>query len=165
MLFVALSALVAIGPPKPTVVDDADRAAAATTAGVGAFVGVTIGGVIVPGMASLLGGAIGARPATKDLVIFSTIGGAAGAGVGAGLGSIPTAAPFYGQPLVALASTAGALAGLLPSLYFARLTPASSDPNDPVRLAQSACLLAGLVLSTGAAAGSAALLAEPGAGR
>jgi hypothetical protein len=150
---------------KPTTVDDADRAAAATTAGVGAFVGVTVGGVIVPGAASYLGGALGARPPTSDLVIYSTIGGAAGAGIGAGIGAIPTATPFLGQPVVALASTAGALAGLLPSLYFAKLKPATSDSNDPVRLAQSACLLGGVLFSTAAAAGTAALLAAPGVGR
>ncbi|HEY4223886.1 MAG TPA: hypothetical protein VGO62_21170, partial [Myxococcota bacterium] len=63
------------------------------------------------------------------------------------------------------AGTVGALAGLLPALYFGNLTPKTDDGNDPVRLARSGCLLLAISASSAAAAGAGALLAAPGVGR
>ena len=139
-----------------------DRAAAATTSGIGAFVGTALGGVLVPGVAGLIGNALGVgRLSSADLLILSTVGGTTGAAVGGGFGAVFTTRPFLGPALVGVAGAAGAAAGLVPSIFIGKIKPATLDPNDPVKLAQSACILASLVASSAAAAGTGALLATP----
>lgn len=154
----ATAAAAAAGAQEPT---SDDRAAAATTSGVGAFVGVTLGGVVVPGVAGLIGNFIQARPSSSDLLLLATVGGAGGAFVGGALGAVPTTDPWIGEGAVAVAAAVGALAGLLPAQYFATQTPATKDPNDPVKLQQSACVLVSVVASSGAAAAAGAWLAAP----
>jgi len=143
-------------------VNSDDRAAAATTSGVGAFVGTALGGVLVPGLVGLVDNAIGASRADKDgLLVLSAIGGTAGAAVGGAFGAIFTTKPWIGPALVGVASAAGAAAGLVPAIYVAKIPPATLDQNDPVKLAQSACILASLVASSAAGAGAGAWLAAP----
>lgn len=138
-----------------------DRAAAATTSGVGAFVGTALGGVIVPGVAGLIGNAVGGRLNSENLLIVSTIGGTAGAAVGGAFGAVFTTKAFIGPALVGVAGAAGAAAGLVPGIFVAKIKPATTDPNDPVKLGESACLLASLLASSAAAAGTGALMAAP----
>ncbi len=150
----------ATSPAAPVVTSD-DRAAAATTSGIGAFVGVALGGVVVPGTAGLIGGFIGLRPSASDQLLLTTIGGAAGAAAGGILGAIPTTEPWIGEPAVGAAAALGALVGLVPAMIVAQQKPKTSDPNDPIRLAQSACLFTAVAAASGAAAGAGALLAAP----
>lgn len=141
--------------------DDA-RATAATAAGITSFVGLALGGVVVPGGLAALGNYL-IGPASQDaLSVAGVAGGAAGALIGASIGAATTTV-WWGVPLVGLAAAGGSLVGLVPAALLNREATlvADPDPNTPLRLAAASSIVVAFLAGPLSAAGTAALLASP----
>ncbi len=141
--------------------DDA-RAQAATAAGVTSFVGLALGGVVVPGGLAALGNALNGPQSPDVLTVAGIVGGASGAAIGAAIGAATTTV-WWGVPLVALAAAGGSLIGLVPGAYLNREATLARDPdpNSPTKLGAAASIVVAFIAGPLAAAGTAALLASP----
>jgi hypothetical protein len=157
---VATDAAGAWDPEAPTM---DDRFRAATSAGVVAFVGLTLGGVGIPGALGVVASAVGGLLPEQALYIAAVVGGASGAAAGGAIGSLPLV-KWYGIPLVGLAAAAGACVGLVPTAFLAYAAaenpPDVFDSLNPLVVGQSASLVLAMAAGAGAAAVVAGLFAE-----
>jgi hypothetical protein len=140
-----------------------DRFRAATSAGVVAFVGLTLGGVGIPGALGVVASAMGGLLPEEALYIAAVVGGASGAAAGGVIGSLPLV-KWYGIPLVGLAAAAGACVGLVPTALLAYAAaenpPDVFDSLNPLVVGQSASLVLAMAAGAGSAAVVAGLFAE-----
>lgn len=153
----------AAGAWDPEAPSTDDRFRAATSAGVVAFVGLTLGGVGIPGALGVVASALGGLLPEEALYIAAVVGGASGAAAGGVIGSLPLV-KWYGIPLVGLAAAAGACVGLVPtallSLAAAKDPPDVFDTLNPLVVGQSASLVLAMAAGAGAAAVVAGVFAE-----
>lgn len=151
---------VAYDPEAPT---SDDRLRAATSAGVIAFVGLTIGGVGIPGALGLVASAVGGILPGEALYIAAVVGGATGAAVGGVVGGVPLV-KWWGLPLIGAAAAVGACVGLVPTALLAYAAaenpPDGFDSTNPVIIGQSASLVLAMVGAAGGAALVGAWAAE-----
>jgi hypothetical protein len=147
-------------PEAPT---SDDRLRAATSAGVIAFVGLTIGAVGIPGALGIVASAVGGILPEQALYIAAVVGGATGAAAGGIIGGVPLV-KWWGLPLVGAAAAVGACVGLVPTAllsYAAAVDPpAAFDSTNPVIIGQSASLVLAMVGAAGGAALAGAWSAE-----
>jgi hypothetical protein len=140
-----------------------DRARAATSSGVIAFVGLTIGGIGIPGVIGVVASAVGGLLPQEALFIAAVIGGSLGAGAGGFIGAIPTVR-WYGIPVVGVAAAVGSLLGLVPTAMLAFATkddpPNGFDTFHPLVLAQSGALVLSMVGAAGGGAAAGAIFAD-----
>lgn len=140
-----------------------DRARAASSAGIVAFVGLTLGGVAIPGALGLVFSAFGGILPQEALYIAAVVGGASGAAAGGVIGALPLVR-WWGIPIVGAAAAAGSCIGLIPTALFAYAQvenpPDAFDALNPLVLGQSASLVLAMAAGGGAAAITAALLAD-----
>jgi hypothetical protein len=138
--------------------DEADRATAATAAGASTFVGVVVGALGTPavvGIVTLIGFDRASKP--DELLLAAVAGGAGGAALGGFAGAASTTT-WTGTAAVPAAAAAGALVGLVPASSFGRAVLFEGDASQNTALSVS--VFAGIALATGAAAATAAWLAE-----
>ena len=147
----------------PTAPSTDDRLRAATSAGVIAFVGLTLGGVGIPGALGVVASAVGGLLPQEALYIAAVIGGASGAAAGGIIGAFPLT-HWYGWPVVGVGAALGSCIGLVPTALFAwAQTQDPPDPFDalnPLVLGQSASLVVAMAGAAGGAAVAAAFFAE-----
>lgn len=144
------------------VVTDDDRAKAATASAVVAFVGLALGGVLIPGAVSAVAAQSGLPVEQDAFLIAGVVGGTLGAAIGGAIGALPTTT-LFAPALVAGAAAGGAVVALAPAALLGSLARAEGAPpiNHPLVLAQSAVVVVSIATTMAAAGATGWFFASP----